>query len=183
MGRGLPVPAGVLLARWASRTGGCTPRTRTGGWPCCFSPTLVSFALFVFGARAGLTRLAERVYASAAVLAGGSVSHDWPVLYDDIVGGQVPGERVQSARPYEAQIAAAWRDGRRSDQRSCVHARAVHVELLVTEPECDPAVRVIGDLRSHDVPVKADRAIPVADGDHHVVEANMFQHSSSLAEI
>jgi hypothetical protein len=52
------------------------------------------------------------------------MSHDWPILRDDTVGGQMPGERVRSARPYEAQVAAAWRDGRGSDQGACVHARA-----------------------------------------------------------
>jgi hypothetical protein len=39
----------------------------------------------------------------------------------------------------------------------------VHVELLMTEPEGDPAVWVDDHLRAHDVPVEADRAIPVAD--------------------
>ena len=111
------------------------------------------------------------------------MSNDWPNLHDDTVGDQMPGERVRSARPCEAQVAAAWRDGRASYQGAHVHARAVHVELLITEPECDPAVWVVDHLRSHDVPVEADGAIPVADCDHHVVEANMFQHSSSLAEV
>jgi hypothetical protein len=102
------------------------------------------------------------------------MSHDWSILHEDTVGGQMPGERVLSARPYEAQVAAAWRDGRGSDKGACVHARAVYVELLITEPECNPAVWVVDHLRSHDVPVEADRAIPVADGDHHMIETHMF---------
>ena len=111
------------------------------------------------------------------------MSHDWSILRGDTVGSQMPGERVRSARPYEAQVAAAWRNGQGSDQGAHVEARAVHVELLITEPECDPAVWVVDHLRSHDVPVEADRAIPVADGDHHVVEAHMSWHSSSFAEV
>jgi hypothetical protein len=69
---------------------------------------------------------------------GAPMSHDWPSLHGDSVGGQMPGERGYSAGPYEAQVAAAWRDGRGSDQGAHVEARAVHVELLITEPECDP---------------------------------------------
>jgi hypothetical protein len=111
------------------------------------------------------------------------MSHDRPSPYGDTVGGQIPGERGHSAGPHEAQVAAAWRDGRGSGQGAHVEARAVHVELLITEPECDPAVWVVDHLRSHDVPVEADRAIPVADSDHHVVEAHMSWHSSSFAEV
>ena len=48
------------------------PRTRTGGGACSPSPTSPPLALAVFGARLGLARLAERVYAAAAVLAAGA---------------------------------------------------------------------------------------------------------------
>jgi hypothetical protein len=84
----LPVPAGVLLARWAWRYRSETaPATTAGavlaaGWwlhnahplwwvSVLVVSDLVSFALFVLGARVGLSRLVERVYAAAAVLAAG----------------------------------------------------------------------------------------------------------------
>jgi S-DNA-T family DNA segregation ATPase FtsK/SpoIIIE len=84
----LPVPAGVLLARWAWRyRSEIAPATTagavlaTGRWLHTTHPDwwvsvlllsdLVSFALFVFGVRVGLSRLEERVYSAAATLAAG----------------------------------------------------------------------------------------------------------------
>jgi hypothetical protein len=82
------VPAGVLLARWAWRyRSEIAPATTAGAvlaaawwlhhghdhlwpWPLAASD-LTAFPLFVFGARVGLTRLAERVYAAVTVLAAG----------------------------------------------------------------------------------------------------------------
>ena len=84
-----PVPAGVLLARLAWRyrseiapatTAGAVlaaawlapPRRTPAWWPWLLAASdLAALALFVFGARIGLPRLAERVYAAAAVLAAG----------------------------------------------------------------------------------------------------------------
>jgi len=85
----LPIPVGVLLGRWAWRyRSEIAPATTegavlaTGWWLHATHPhwwasllalfDLASFALFVFGGRIGLTRLAERVYAVAAVLASGA---------------------------------------------------------------------------------------------------------------
>jgi S-DNA-T family DNA segregation ATPase FtsK/SpoIIIE len=84
----LPVPAGVLLARWAWRYRSEIAPAATAGavlaagrWLHAAHPhwwagvllvsDLVSFALFVFGTQAGLSRLEERVYAAAAALAAG----------------------------------------------------------------------------------------------------------------
>ena len=53
------------------RAGGSTPRTRHW-WPCLLAVSdLAALALVVFGARIGLARLAERVYAAAVTLAAG----------------------------------------------------------------------------------------------------------------
>jgi FtsK/SpoIIIE family len=83
-----PVPAGVLLARLAWRyRSEIAPATTAGAvllagwwlhhghpdlwaWPLAVSD-LAASALAVFGTRIGLSRLAERVYAAAAVLAAG----------------------------------------------------------------------------------------------------------------
>jgi S-DNA-T family DNA segregation ATPase FtsK/SpoIIIE len=84
----LPVPAGVLLARWAWRyRSEIAPATTAGAvlaaglwlhaahshwWaPLLALSDLASSALFVFGGRIGLSRLTERVYAAAAALAAG----------------------------------------------------------------------------------------------------------------
>jgi S-DNA-T family DNA segregation ATPase FtsK/SpoIIIE len=82
------VPAGVLLARWAWRyRSEIAPATTAGvilgaawwlhhghaslwAWLLAASD-LAAWALVVFGGRIGLSRLAERVYAGAAVLAAG----------------------------------------------------------------------------------------------------------------
>jgi S-DNA-T family DNA segregation ATPase FtsK/SpoIIIE len=84
----LPVPAVLLLARFAWRyRSEIAPATVAGAvlaaggwlhhghhslwpWPLAVSD-LAALALFKFGARAGLVRLAERVYAAAAVLVAG----------------------------------------------------------------------------------------------------------------
>ena len=56
----------VLAAGWWLHHG------HPGLWPWLLAVSdLAAFALFVFGARIGLSRLAERVYAAAAVLAAG----------------------------------------------------------------------------------------------------------------
>jgi S-DNA-T family DNA segregation ATPase FtsK/SpoIIIE len=82
------VPAGVLLARWAWRyrseiapattagavltVGGWLHHGHAGQWAWLLGASdLTAFALAVFGARIGLARLAERVYAAAATLAAG----------------------------------------------------------------------------------------------------------------
>lgn len=82
------VPAGVLLARLAWRyrseiapattasavlaAGWWLHHGHTGLWPWLLTASdLAAFALTVFGARMGLTRLAERVYAAVGMLAGG----------------------------------------------------------------------------------------------------------------
>ena len=83
------VPAGVLLARWAWRyRSEIAPATTAGAvlaagwwlhhghadrwpWPLA-SSDLAAFALFTWGARIGLSHLAERVYAAVAVLAAGA---------------------------------------------------------------------------------------------------------------
>ena len=83
-----PVPAGVLLARWAWRyRSEIAPATTAGAvlaagswlhhghadlwtWLLAISD-LAAFALAVFGARIGLSRLTERVYVAVAVLAAG----------------------------------------------------------------------------------------------------------------
>jgi len=85
---GLPVPAGVLLARlvWRYRSE-IAPATTAGAvlvagwwlhhghasqWPWLLTVSdLAAAALFVLGARIGLARLSERVYASVVVLAVG----------------------------------------------------------------------------------------------------------------
>ena len=83
-----PVPPGVLLARLAWRyRSEIAPATTAGAvltaawwlhhghaglWVWLLAASdLTAFALTVFGARIGLDRLAERVYAAAAVLAAG----------------------------------------------------------------------------------------------------------------
>ena len=83
-----PVPAGVLLARWAWRyRSEIAPATTAGalllaGWWLhhghadlwvwlLAASDLAAFALTFFGARLGLPRLAERVYAAIATLAAG----------------------------------------------------------------------------------------------------------------
>jgi hypothetical protein len=82
------VPAGVLLARWAWRyRSEIAPATTAGAvlaagwwlhhghaglWPWLLAASdLAAFTLTVFGARIGLSRLAERVYAAVAVLLAG----------------------------------------------------------------------------------------------------------------
>ena len=81
-GRGAPGPAGrggtaprsrppPRRARSSRPAGGSTTGTRTWwAWLLAVSD-LAAFALVVFGARIGLSRLAERVYAAVAVLAAG----------------------------------------------------------------------------------------------------------------
>jgi S-DNA-T family DNA segregation ATPase FtsK/SpoIIIE len=82
------VPAGVLLARWAWRYRSEIAPVVTAGavlaggwwlrhghdhlwpWPLAISD-LAAFALFIWGARTGMSRLAERVYAAVAVLVAG----------------------------------------------------------------------------------------------------------------
>ncbi len=82
------VPAGVLLARWAWRYRSEIAPAATAGavlaagwwlrhghaslWPWILAASdLAAFALTIFGARIGLSRLAERVYAAVAVVAAG----------------------------------------------------------------------------------------------------------------
>ncbi len=84
----LPVPVAVLLARLAWRyrseiapattagavlaAGGWLHHGHAGQWPWLLAASdLAAAALFVLGARLGLARLAERVYAAVAVLAAG----------------------------------------------------------------------------------------------------------------
>jgi S-DNA-T family DNA segregation ATPase FtsK/SpoIIIE len=83
-----PVPAGVLLARWAWRyrseiapaitagavlaAGWWLHRGHTDRWPWPLAISdLAAFALFTWGVRIGLSHLAERVYAAVTVLAAG----------------------------------------------------------------------------------------------------------------
>jgi S-DNA-T family DNA segregation ATPase FtsK/SpoIIIE len=82
------VPAGVLLARWAWRyRSEIAPATTAGAvlaagwwlhhghadlWAWLLAASdLTAFTLIIFGARIGLPRLAERVYAAVAVLVAG----------------------------------------------------------------------------------------------------------------
>jgi S-DNA-T family DNA segregation ATPase FtsK/SpoIIIE len=82
------LPAGVVLARWAWRYRSEIAPAATAGavlaagwwlhhghdrlWPWLLAASdLAAFALSTFGARIGLSRLAERVYAAVAVLAAG----------------------------------------------------------------------------------------------------------------
>jgi DNA translocase FtsK/SpoIIIE-like protein len=83
-----PVPAGVILARWAWRyrsetapaatacavlgAGWWLHETHRHWWPWLLTISdLAAFALVLIGARIGLPRLAERIYAAAVTLAGG----------------------------------------------------------------------------------------------------------------
>jgi S-DNA-T family DNA segregation ATPase FtsK/SpoIIIE len=83
-----PVPAGVLLARWAWRYRSEIAPAATAGaillagwwlhdghadlWALLLAASdLAAFALTVFGARVGLSQLAERVYVAIATLAAG----------------------------------------------------------------------------------------------------------------
>ena len=84
-----PVPVALLLARFAWRyrseiapaavagavlaAGGWLHATLPQWWPWLLAVSdLAALALFTLGARAGLSRLAERVYAAAAVLVAGA---------------------------------------------------------------------------------------------------------------
>ena len=83
--RGDPGPVGVAVplrdrARHHGGRGprgglvGCTQRTRTGGLVLLAVSAVAACALVAFGARVGLARLAERVYAGTAALAAGGVA-------------------------------------------------------------------------------------------------------------
>src|SRR3954470_22240852 len=75
--------------------------------------------------------------------------------------------------PGEAQVSAAWRDGR-SRVRVAVDAGTMEVDLHVTEA-IDEAVAGANDRGAEDAFVEVIRARPVADGNDTVVEFHLAQ--------
>jgi hypothetical protein len=78
------------------------------------------------------------------------------------------------AGPDQAEVGHAGRGGDARDGRR-VHARAVDVEHDVAEAVAPAARAVLGQLDqlgAADVAVEGVGALPVRDGDHHVVEGD-----------
>lgn len=90
-------------------------------------------------------------------------------LDGDTVAFQVRDGLLRSALPLEAEVAAAGRD-RNARDRTGARARAVDVQLAVSESVVRDAIRITDQLSAEHVPVEGVGACPVGDVDHTVVE-------------
>src|SRR5262245_51106866 len=78
--------------------------------------------------------------------------------------------------PAEAEVAVAWRDGN-AGERVALLVGAMHVELLLAQPEHPAAAFGRDSLGADHACVEIHRLLPLGDVDHAMVEAcRRFSH-------
>src|SRR5215208_2026218 len=102
------------------------------------------------------------------VAASAAAGHG-PDLDLDALAGEVSKGALRAALPTKAEVGAAWLD-REPGEWLGARAGTVDVQLDLPEP-IGPAPSVqLDQLDTEDVTVEGVRALPVADGDDHVVQ-------------
>ena len=98
----------------------------------------------------------------------------------DTLLGEVLRQVLDAPGPHQTQITAPRDHWWVSDQGADVETWAVDVQLLVSETEGDPTVGMVNHPRAEHVAIKGDRALPIANSDHHMVQPHMSSHVNIL---
>jgi len=98
----------------------------------------------------------------------------------DTMLGEVLRQVLDAPGPHQTQITAPRDHWWVSDQGADVETWAVDVQLLVSETEGDPTVGMVNHPRAEHVAIKDDRALPVGNSDHHMVQPHMSSHVNIL---
>jgi len=152
-------PTRTAIRRWSARN-----RSSRGAW--------VNDKL-----KQGTIRVPE-IHADSSTAA--TVTLHRTRFYGDTMLGEVLRQVLDAPGPYQTQITAPRDHWWVSDQGADVETWAVDVQLLVSETEGDPTVGMVNHPRAEHVAIKGDRALPVANSDHHVVQPHMFSHVNIL---